>query len=316
MKITASVPATSANLGPGFDSLGIALDLWNHFELLETEGDAQVLVEIIGEGAGQLPADNNHLVAQIFQSELRHQIELGHWSEGKQTRQKYFRFVCRNHVPPGSGLGSSSTAVLGGLLLAQAYVRCMTGRALQPESYELLTRAIAIEGHGDNVAPALLGGLVIVADSDDGPIVQKVVTDLQQVVVCVPNYHFLTTSARSLLPTHISQSDAIRNIGRSMLVVEALRSADYRLLARVMSDRLHEPYRLPMIPGGADARRAALDQGAAAVSLSGAGPGLIAFAESDHVAIGEAMRKAFADAGISARFWVLSTSQDGARVVE
>lgn len=310
MKFVASVPATSANLGPGFDSVGLALNLWNQFEFHLQPKATPIFVETHGEGNKTLPSDQSHLTAQVLLSEIK-RLAVAYQLACELPS---FHLVCHNHVPAGSGLGSSSTAVLGGLLLAHAYVQWATHGAFRLEREQILAEAAAEEGHGDNVAPAMLGGLVIVASDEGGLIARKVVLPPQRVVVCVPEFHFLTSQARAVLPAQLSRTDAIANIGRTALVVEALRNQDYHLLSRTMADRLHEPYRLPIIPGAFSARQAALCAGAAAVTLSGAGPGMIAFGAADHDAIGTAMVNAFAEAGLSARFWVLDTLDEGAKV--
>lgn len=304
--LTVRVPATSANLGPGFDCMGIALDLWNTFEL--HRGDRPgVTVESHGEGADVLPNDKSHLVVRTMVEELTTYIPF-------DARAESYHVVCRNDVPCGSGLGSSSTAVLAGLLFANAL--------LDPHGFRgpagaarILSRAFEIEGHGDNVAPAFLGGLVIVVGREGDVVTHRVELPPMRVVVCVPQFYFMTSHARSVLPLHYSRGDAVFNVGRAMLVMEALRNSDDALLAKVMDDRMHEPYRLPAIPGAIEAKRAALSNGALAVSLSGAGPGMLAFtgAGANHEAIGEAMRSAFAASGLNARHWVLDIVSHGAQ---
>ena len=207
---TLRVPATSANLGPGFDAMGMALALWNTFDLYADSSVDSIVVDTNGEGAGIHPTGKRHLVASILLDEY------------PQARQ--LRIVCRNLVPSGSGLGSSSTATLAGVLLAA----CLRAGApgAQPDARAMqtaLARAVAIEGHGDNVAPALLGGLVLVAE--DGPclIARQVPIAPLTVAVCVPEVHFLTEHARAALPAVYSRADAVFNIARGALVVEALR---------------------------------------------------------------------------------------------
>lgn len=304
--LTVRIPATSANLGPGFDCVGIALDLWNTFELYQSDR-AGITVESHGEGEDILPNDKSHLVAHTMIEELTTHVPF-------DPRHHAYHIVCHNEVPCGSGLGSSSTAVLAGLLFANA--------VLDPGGFRgpaglarILSRAFEIEGHGDNVAPALLGGLVIVVGRNGEVLTHRIVPPPTRVVVCVPRFHFMTSHARSVLPLHYSRSDAVFNVGRAMLVVEALRSGDAALLSRAMDDRIHEPYRLPAIPGAIEAKRAALACGALAVTLSGAGPGILAFAQENHDAIGEAMQSAFAAAGgLSARYWVLDVAPAGAQI--
>jgi homoserine kinase len=284
--------------------MGLALDLWNTFELYEDAQVRGIVVETHGEGADALPADGSHLVIRTMVEELNLHAPF-------YPRNAHYRVVCRNDVPCGSGLGSSSTATLAGLILAR---RILDGAGALNDAarQRVLARAFEIEGHGDNVAPALLGGLVAVTSHGDAVIAEKLSVAPLTAVVCVPQLHFLTSHARSVLPTQYSRADSVFNIGRVSLVVEALRRGDLTLLGKVMEDRIHEPYRLPAIPGAVQAKRAALDHGAAAVAVSGAGPGLIAFAASDHARIGEAMRQVFVEYGLSARFWVIGVSETGA----
>jgi homoserine kinase len=305
--LTVRVPATSANLGPGFDALGLALDLWNSFELHTDTAIEGIAVETHGEGADALPSDKSHLVVRTMIEELSLHAPF-------DPRKANYRIVCRNAVPCGSGLGSSSTATLAGLILARAVIdRAEVNSSASRQ--RILSRAFDIEGHGDNVAPALLGGLVAVSSHDGHVIAEQIAIPELTVTVCVPALHFLTSHARSVLPQHYSRADAVFNIGRATLVVEALRQGNLELLGRVMHDRIHEPYRLPAIPGALHAKQAALNAGAAAVAMSGAGPGLIAFSRTNHAAIGEAMRQVFIEFGLTARAWTVRSTTLGAQFV-
>ena len=304
--LTVRVPATSANLGPGFDCMGIALDLWNTFEL-HTAQQPGITVEIHGEGKDVLPNDKSHLVVRTMIDEI---AALTPFDANKVA----YHIICKNDVPCGSGLGSSSTATLAGLLFANALLDPHGFRGPAGQA-RILQRAFEIEGHGDNVAPALLGGLVIVAGKDDEVIAHRIELPPMKVVVCVPSFYFMTSHARSVLPVHYSRADTVFNIGRAMLVVEALRSGNHALIAKAMDDRIHEPYRMPAVPGAIEAKRAALASGAIAVSLSGAGPGMLAFAHDKYDAIGEAMQSAFASAGLKARYWVLDVTAAGAQTI-
>lgn len=302
--IRVRIPATSANLGPGFDCMGLALDLWNSFELhLGGEG---VRVATVGEGAGTLPTDSQNLAASIFVSESE---RLG------CPKPKDFEIVVHNTIPPASGLGSSSTATLAGILFAQAYREHWAWRdPAGVDKAETLERAVALEGHGDNVAPALLGGFVIVVPSQHGVLTQQVPFVPIKAVVCVPSYDYLTVDARRALPDEYTKEDAIFNIGRAMLVAEALRAGDDSLLAKAMDDRIHEPYRLKAIPGAVDAIRLAREAGAVTSCLSGAGPGVIAFCRGGFDRVGRAMNDAFTAAGLASRYWILDVSSAGCHV--
>lgn len=309
--LTLRVPATTANLGAGFDCLGLALDLWNTFELHRApEGSPSVQIEASGEGAEALPRNHTNIVARIIVEEL--------FNTFGRTLPFPLRIVARNEVPCGSGMGSSSTAVIAGLWFAHALAaKDMSPATLEGLRKTVLERAVRVEGHGDNVAPALLGGLVAVV-ADTGKVMTRNL-DFKPlpVVVCVPEFNFLTTKARSVLPPTLPRADAIHNIGHALLTVEALRCGDTKLLAKALDDRIHEPYRFPVIPGAIEARDAARDAGADAVALSGAGPGVIAFGDADKLdGVGRAMVEAFAKAGgLKARHWVLNPTLQGAQIL-
>jgi homoserine kinase len=284
--------------------MGLALDLWNSFELrLEGQG---VCVETHGEGAEGLPSDETNLTASIFLEELN---RLG------LPRPPGIRILVHNTIPVASGLGSSSTATLAGVLFSEALRLQAEGQDPSHIDRErVLERAVEMEGHGDNVAPALLGGFVIVVPGKTGVLTQRIPHVPVKTVVCVPNYVYLTTQARAALPDSYSKADAIFNIGRAMLVAEALRTGQDDLLRRAMDDRIHEPYRLDAVPGARSAKSAALEAGAITVALSGAGPGIIAFARKGYDRIGRQMKDAFAEAGLQARYWILDATDQGTHI--
>ena len=301
MKVRVRVPATTANLGPGFDALGLALDVWNETIWTPT-GDGEIRVTISGEGEDILPTDATN---PVVSAALSLYDRVGVTCEG-------LRVHCINRIPLGSGLGSSSAALVSGLLGANA----LLGEPLSRE--DILRLAIEAEGHPDNVAPALLGGLVVSILHDGQVVSIKLPARARRAplraTVVLPKFEFPTGYARSILPRTVDRQDAIYNISRSVLVVEALRTGDLDLLGKAMDDRLHQPHRLPLIPGALSALEAARRAGAAAVALSGAGPSLIAFSSDGNPEIGEAMRREFARAGLEARVFHLRISERGARV--
>jgi homoserine kinase len=298
-KICVYVPATSANLGPGFDCVGIALDLWNQFELHIDPRQEKLLVENYGEGSSELPVNAHHMVVQTMLQTLPSRFK---------AKQHTWKITSRNQVPCRSGLGSSSTAVLAGVAFSQALSKGSVRLS------EILKQAASIEGHPDNVAPAVMGGLVVAALKDGQVFVHPIPGVMTEVVVCVPDFNFLTTYARTLVPKKFTRADTVFNISRSLLVVESIRTGNDELLSRVLEDRLHEPYRMPHIPGAVQAAKAAMNKGAVAVSLSGAGPGLLAFARKRHNLIGRAMQNAFQQAGLPARYWIIRACTSGLRV--
>jgi homoserine kinase len=220
------------------------------------------------------------------------------------------RIDCQNGIPVSSGLGSSAAAILTGLLGAAALLDV----PLPPG--EALALAARMEGHADNAAAALHGGLVVVAAGARGWITRRIEIPATGAVVVVPSVPLSTHTARTALPQEISLRDATFNLGRAILVVEALRSGDLDLLRQAIDDRLHLPYRLPMIPGGAEAMQQAAAAGASAVTISGAGPSLIAFASANQAAIGETMACAFLQAGIPARVFLVTTTGLAAHIAQ
>ena len=291
------VPATTANLGPGFDCLGMALALYQEIELTEIPHGLEIVID--GEGAAELSHDASNL---ILRSAQRVFDRVGYVPAGLCLRSI-------NRIPMMGGLGSSSAAIVGGLVAANQLTHN------QLTSSQLLDLAIEIEGHPDNVAPALLGGLVIVAADDNGPIVDRVDVPDLTVVVINPDLRVATKTARRILPTHIPRADAIFNAGRVALVTLALSRGDLDLLGRAMDDRLHQPLRKHLIIGYDMVLAAAKSAGAAAIAISGSGPSLIAFAYDRHAEIAAAMTAAFAANAIESRTWILKVDRAGARTV-
>ncbi|MBI1793103.1 MAG: homoserine kinase [Chloroflexi bacterium] len=305
MEFLVKVPATSANLGPGFDALGLALDLWNE-SVFETDSvtDEQtnqriaISIDINGEGAGKLPENKNNLILHTA-----HRL-------AEQTGKSLpsFRLRCINRIPLGSGLGSSAAAILTGLLGANA----LLGNPLSRD--EILNLAAEMEGHPDNVSAALMGGLVVSTIVNEEIIAHKIDVGPMAITVVTPDLHFPTQQARAALPKQVSMKDAVYNISRAVLAAKAFECGDLELLGRVMEDKLHQPYRLPLIPGAQTVMNAAKRAGAAAVALSGAGPSLIAFSAKQDAGIGKAMKLVFESFGLSARVFELEVSEEGARV--
>ena len=290
------IPATSANLGPGFDCLGLALDIWNHIRVeVSASFEPGLQFNASGEGTGLLNGSTDNLLTRSF----LHLFEIC-----GQKVPPAVKIFTENSIPLSSGLGSSAAAIVGGLAAANA----LLGNPLTET--KLLKVATALEGHPDNVAPALMGGLV--ASVCRGPEIIARRFDLPPLtlVIVKPDVDLPTKVARSVLPESVSRGDAVFNIGRAVLVTEALRSGDLSLLAQVMEDKIHQPYRLRHIPGGEAAYLAAKSCGAAA--LSGAGPSIVAFVEPSAAdKVRGLMMAAFGEAGVGCRAFVTHPSQKG-----
>jgi homoserine kinase len=266
--VAVRVPATSANLGPGFDSLGLALTLYDDVRA-RVVGGAGVSVTIDGEGAGELPTDDRHLVVQTLKTTLEY---LGVAAPGLEL-------ACRNRIPQARGLGSSSAAIVAGILLARGLVE---GGAEAMDDAAVLRLAAEIEGHPDNVAPCLLGGLTLAWTDDSGARAVRIEPSAEiRPFLLVPEERGLTESARAELPKTVPHADAAFNAARSALLVHALTVANAApdLLFAATEDRLHQPYRAAGMPATAALVSRLRDAGVAAV-VSGAGPSVLVLARS------------------------------------
>ena len=297
-KVTVQVPASTANLGPGFDAIGLTIDLWNQasFKLI----DEGYVVQANGESADEVPKDETNFILESFFQLYRHLDEP--LPRGVSVR-------CINRIPLASGMGSSTAAMLTGLLAANA----MLGAPL--DKFDLLDLATTIEGHPDNIAPALFGGLTIGTIKDDQKVMMhQYLIPVMPILIVLPDVVLLTEDARALLPDMVPRKDAIFNHSRTPFLIEALRSGNLSLLAEATRDRLHQPYRFPKIPGARRALEVARETGALAATLSGAGPGLFVIPGQERRDIAAAMLQAFEESGVNARAFHLASSNHGASV--
>ena len=256
------VPATSANLGPGFDALGLALEL--HDELTVGIVADGLSVSVTGEGAGRVPTSERHLVVRALRAGF---AALGGQPPGLELG-------CVNRIPHGRGLGSSSAAIIGGLVAARALV---SGGSRLLDDVALLRLATELEGHPDNVAACLAGGLTIAWVEESGARATRLEpADGLRPVVFVPATKASTAAVRKLLPASVPHADAARTVGRAALLVHAL-SADPGLLFAATEDWLHQPYRAAAMPKSAELVETLRANGVPAV-ISGAGPTVLAFA--------------------------------------
>jgi homoserine kinase len=269
--VTVRVPASSANLGPGFDALGIALALHDvvTVEVLDRPA-GEVQIEVEGEGAAEVPRDRSHLVYR----------SLAHGLAAMDVPVPAVRLRCANSIPHGRGLGSSSAAIVAGLGAARALVA--DGRTRLPDE-ALFGLAATLEGHPDNVAPAVFGGLTVAyadgpADTPTYHAARPTLTDGLAFVVFVPSAPVRTSLARSLLPGTVAHRDAAFNAGRAALLVAAL-AGDVEHLLAATEDRLHQDSRAPAMPRSAELVRALRADGVPAV-ISGAGPTVLAVTDA------------------------------------
>jgi homoserine kinase len=263
--VRVTVPATSANLGPGFDSLGLALSLRDELTARVTAGGLEV--EVTGVGARDLPRDETHLVVRS----MRAAFDL------MGVRPPGLRLSCANVVPHARGLGSSSAAIVGGVVLARGLV---AGGTASVEDRTLFRLATRIEGHPDNVAPAFLGGFTISGRDEDGEFfsVSSPVDPRIRTVVFIPPTPVPTQVARGLLPTQVPHADAAAGAGRAALLVAVLTGRPDQLF-RATRDYLHQQYRRPAMPDSLELIDRLRADGVAAL-VSGAGPTVLAFTEA------------------------------------
>ena len=282
-RVQVKVPATSANLGPGFDTLGLALALYDELEVsvpaVATVQDAPGLeIEVNGVGAGEVPLDESHLVVRA----------IAHTFERAGLPLPPLRLVAHNRIPHGRGLGSSGAAIVAGVMAAKGLLEGIT--EFTPDG--LLELATELEGHPDNVAPALFGGLTIAWTTPEGPRHKKLMVHRGvSPLVLVPEHEMSTALARSLQPESVPHEDAVFNVSRSALLVAALIQSP-ELLLQATEDKLHQHYRAQAMPETDRLIRALRAAGHPAV-VSGAGPSILVLASdpserADAIALVEA----------------------------
>lgn len=273
------VPATTANLGPGFDTLGLALAFYDELDV-EAVAKPGVRVTVEGVGAGEVPTDETNLVASSIQYVF------------DQLKQPMpgLEMTARNAIPHGRGMGSSGSAIVAGVKAAQGLLEGI----VELSEDDLLALATALEGHPDNVAPALFGGLTIAWTSDEGPRFKKLMVHRGvSPMVLVPEFKMSTELARSLQPESVPHEDAVFNVSRSALLVAALTQSP-ELLFEATEDRLHQDYRASAMPETSQVIGALREAGLAAV-VSGAGPSILVLCTDpgDRLRAAEVARKAY-----------------------
>jgi len=294
MRVRVRVPASSANLGPGFDALALALALYNEIEL---EASDRVVVRVRGEGEGRLDPGAHNVVARGTRMAF----------EAAGRRFEGAVIDCVNRIPLSRGLGSSAAAWVGGLVGGNALLGCPLDRNA------LLDLAVRAEGHPDNVAAALLGGLTVSCVTDAGvAAVPLPVPAVIEWVALVPDRESSTREARAVLPDTVSRADAVFNVQCASLLLAALGTGRVELLSPAMRDRLHQPYRLRLFPWMSAVAAAASEAGALACALSGAGSAMLAAVRGSSEAVARAMEAALHAAGVGGHARSLAVDTTGA----
>ena len=270
MKVSVKVPASSANIGPGFDCLGMALPLYNTITIEETVlPGTGIEINLISEEEtiddmvfDNIPRDENNIIYKA--------VEMLYNSIGQEPSE--LRINIQSQIPITRGLGSSSSIVVGGLLAANKLLGSPADEAA------LLAIATEVEGHPDNVAPAILGGVVLATQEDDGTITYSKLQwpDEWDITVCIPDFELSTEIARSVLPKDVPMQDAVYNAKHLAMLIQALNTKDAKLMKSALKDRLHQQYREKLVPGMRDIMEAFKhEDGVLGVVLSGAGPSML-----------------------------------------
>ncbi len=311
MKVSVKVPATTANMGPGFDCLGMALPIYNTITIEETvlpgtgiEINVMADTDSIDQlSLDHIPSDENSIVYKA--------VELLYNSIGQTPSE--LKINIHSNIPVARGLGSSSSVIVGALIAANE----LLGRPA--DEVALLSIACEIEGHPDNITPAIVGGLVISSQEDDGSVVYRKLDWPQEwaVTVCVPDFELSTDIARSVLPSEVPMKDAIFNAKRLAMFVEAIHTKDSELMKLALQDRLHQPYRMKLVPGldKITDKLKHFDNVLGCV-LSGAGSSILIISEKNNVdKIKEVVRETWADLNIKCTLKTLSVENNGAQII-
>lgn len=299
--ITFKIPATSANIGSGFDSVGLALNLYNEIHIYENDNSKKIEFEIFGEGENEISKKDNMIYSAMKLV----------FKKLKSKPNKGYIIKCINRIPLSRGLGSSSAAIIGGLLCSNFIL----GNKLKIEK-DILNMAVQIEGHPDNVAPAILGGIIagVVKKEEDFKYIKIKPPKNLKAIVSIPDFYLSTEIARNILPKEITRKDAIFNISRAALLTSALFSNRLDLLEIATEDKIHQDYRAKFIPNLNQLFKETKKAGAYSVTISGAGSSILALAKDDKNIIekvSKAMHSSFKKKNINSVIKVLNIPTKG-----
>jgi len=298
LKVRVRVPATVANLGAGFNCLGLALELYNTLEISET--NSGVSIKILGEGKNGLPKNRSNLSLKAIYKVF----------DMCGYKPKGLKIKIYNHIPIARGLGSSAAAIVAGAVAANE----LCAKKLSQE--ELMQICVELEGHADNIVAAFLGGFTICGYKDTRLVYKNffIRHGIRTIIAIPQNLEIKTKDAVTVLPKKVPLEDAVFNISRAAFFVSGIINDDLETMGLGMDDRLHQPYRKRLIPGLEDVFRVAKGAGAHGVALSGAGPSVVAITNRFPDSIGEAMKKAFKRNGIEAKVMILDVDNEGVKV--
>lgn len=309
MKVTVKVPATTANLGPGFDCFGMALPIYNEVTIEETVMPGTgIEISILSNNQEELdimsiPTDKENIVYKA--------VELLYNSIGQVPSE--LKITIKSDIPIAKGLGSSASVIVGGLVAANE----LLGRPADEAA--LLSIATEVEGHPDNVTPAIVGGMVISSQEEDGSVVYRKLDwpEEWKVMVCIPDYELPTDIARSVIPKEVPLKDASFNLRRSAMLVQAIHSKDEELMKLALTDKLHQPYRMKLVPGLNEIiNNLKHEQDVLGCVLSGAGPAVIVITKGNsQERIKDIVKNTWTDLNVSSDIYVLKVEEQGAIVL-
>lgn len=311
MKISVKVPATTANLGPGFDCLGMALPIYNTITIEETVlpgtgieinaiNDASSSEDLIFE---HIPLDETSIIYKA--------VELLYNSIGQTPSE--LKITVQSQIPIARGLGSSASVIVGGLLAANELLG-------QPaDEVALLSIATEVEGHPDNVTPAIIGGLCLTSQEDDGSILYRKLNWPEEwnITVCVPDYELSTDISRSVLPKEVPMEDAVFNAKRLAMFVEAVNTKDAELMKSALQDKLHQPYRMKLVPGlDKILENLKHEENVLGCILSGAGPSIIVISQKNDLdKIKSIVKETWEEMNVKVNVMTLPVEPQGAQIV-
>lgn len=313
MKVSVKVPATSANIGPGFDCLGLALPIYNTVTIEETvlpgtgieinmmtEDEASIDEMIFDD----IPRDENNIVYKA--------VEMLYNSIGQEPSE--LKINIQSQIPITRGLGSSAAVIVGGLIAANKLL------GSPADETALLSIATEVEGHPDNVAPAILGGFVLASQEDDGSIVYRKLNwpNEWEITVCIPDFELSTNIARSVLPESVPMQDAIFNTKHLAMLIDAVNTKDEKLMKVALHDKLHQPYREKLVPGMKEIMEAFKhEDGVLGCVLSGAGPTMLIISHKyDLDKIKSTVKEIWEPQSVKVDIRTLKVEQNGAEIIE
>lgn len=312
MKFSVKVPATTANLGSGFDCLGMALPIYNTVTIEETVlPGTGIEINIISEtdddddfAIEHIPTDENNIVFKA--------VEMLYNSIGQSPSE--LKITIKSQIPIAKGLGSSASVIVGGLLAANELLNRPADEAA------LLSIATEVEGHPDNVTPALVGGLVISSQEDDGSILYRKLEWPEEwtLTLCIPDYELATDISRSVLPKEVPMADATFNARRMAMFVEAIYKKDADLMKLALQDKLHQPYRTKLVPGLSEiVDNLKHEENVIGCVLSGAGPAILVVSQKNNLdRIKSIVSETWADLNVKTDIRTVKVEKEGAQILE